>query len=273
MSIITLIKGDCIELLKEQKANSIDMIFADPPYNLSGENFLTTKNGKVAKCDKGDWDVINDINKFNESWLLECQRVLSSHGTIWITGTLHNHPSIGFLLKKLGFWILNDLIWFKRNAPPLLSRNRFVPSTELIWVASKSKKYFFNYDLAKKMNNGKQMRNLWEINAERHKTKHPTEKPESLLNRIIMIGSKENDLILDPFMGSGTTGVVAKKLNRRFLGYEISEEYFLIAQNRIGEIIPVVSPSYEIKKYSEFDNQLSLTYDKHRIKTRTYKKS
>ncbi len=271
MSIITLQKGDCVELLKELKANSIDLIFADPPYNLSGENFLTTKNGKVSKCDKGEWDIIKDIHLFNETWLKECKRVLSPHGTIWITGTLHNHPSIGVLLKKLGFWILNDLIWFKRNAPPLLSRNRFVPSTELIWVASKSKKYFFNYELAKKMNNGKQMRNLWEINAERHKTKHPTEKPESLLERIILIGSKENEIVLDPFMGSGTTGVVAKKFNRNFVGYEIDEEYFIIAQKRIGIIVPKSDPIYELKQCSESESQLELVYDKPKRKQKTKK--
>jgi len=132
-------------------------------------------------------------------------------------------------------WIINDVIWFKRNAPPLLSQNRLAPSTELIWVASKNKKYFFNYELGKKINNGKQLRNMWDIKAERHKTKHPTEKPESLLERIIMLGSNENDLVLDPFLGSGTTGVVSKKLNRNFIGIEIDEDYFKIAKDRIAE--------------------------------------
>ncbi len=164
-------------------------------------------------------------------------RILSDKGTIWISGTLHNHPSVGVTLKKLGFWIINDVVWYKRNATPLLSRNRLAPSTELIWVASKSKKYFFNYELAKQINGGKQMRNLWEINAERHKTAHPTEKPETLLERIISIASNENDVVLDPFLGSGTTGAVAKKLNRNFIGIEISKEYFEIAQNRICGVI------------------------------------
>jgi DNA modification methylase len=120
---------------------------------------------------------------------------------------LHNHPSIGVVLKKLNLWIINDIIWFKPNAPPLIQKNRFVPSTELIWVSGKSKQYYFNYEMAVRLNNGKQMRNLWEIPAERHKTPHPTEKPEKLLERIILIGSKEGDVILDPFMVSGTTGV------------------------------------------------------------------
>jgi len=147
---------------------------------------------------------------------------------------LHNHPSIGVILKQLNLWIINDIIWFKPNAPPLIQKNRFVPSTELIWVASKSKRYYFNYEMAVKLSNGKQMRNLWEIPAERHKTPHPTEKPEKLLERIILIGGKEEDTILDPFMGSGTTGVVAKRLNRNFIGIEIDEKYYDIAQKRIN---------------------------------------
>ena len=141
-------------------------------------------------------------------------------------------------MKKLNLWIINDVIWFKRNATPLLSKNRLAPSTELIWIASKTKKYFFDYDTAKMINGGKQMRNLWEINAQRHLTSHPTEKPEILLERIILLGSKEGDTILDPFTGSGTTGVVAKRLKRNFIGFEISPEYFEIADKRIkGEKI------------------------------------
>lgn len=131
-------------------------------------------------------------------------------------------------------WIINDVIWFKRNATPLLSKNRLAPSTELIWIASKTKKYYFDYETAKMINRGKQMRNLWEINAERHKTLHPTEKPETLLERIILLGSKQGDTILDPFTGSVTTGVVAKRLKRNFIGFEINPEYFEVANNRIN---------------------------------------
>ena len=232
---IKLYNDDCQNVLKTLPEKSIDLIFADPPYNLSGEGYLTTKNGKVAKLHKGDWDIIDDIHKFNEDWIKECVRVLSDNGTIWISGTLHNHPSVGVILKKLGLWVINDIIWFKPNATPLLATNRCAPSTELIWVASKTKKYFFNYDLAKQINGGKQMKNLWQINAERHKTKHPTEKPETLLNRIVLLGSNENDTVLDPFLGSGTTGVVAVQNNRKFIGIEISKEYFEIAEKRIIE--------------------------------------
>lgn len=233
MSDIKLFKGNALEILKQLEPKSVDLIFADPPYNLSGENYLTCRSGRIAKCNKGSWDQIENIHEFNKKWIKECVRVLKDEGTIWISGTLHNHPSIGVALKELNLWIINDIIWFKPNAPPLIQKNRFVPSTELIWVASKSKRYYFNYEMSVKLSNGKQMRNLWVIPAERHKTSHPTEKPEKLLERIILIGSKEGDIILDPFMGSGTTGVVAKRLNRNFIGIEIDENYFEIAQKRI----------------------------------------
>jgi len=140
---------------------------------------------------------------------------------------------VGFLLKKRGYWLINDIVWFKPNAPPQLQPNRLAPSTEIIWLASKTKKYYFDYGKAKELNEGKQMRNLWTITAKRHITKHPTEKPEELLERIILLGSKEGDTILDPFMGSGTTGAVAQKLGRRFIGVEIDGEYFNIAKERI----------------------------------------
>lgn len=234
MPDIKIVQGNAIQLLKEIEPKSADLIFADPPYNLSGKAHLTCKNGKVAVCDKGEWDQIDDIHKFNRDWIEGCIRVLKDDGTIWISGTLHNHPSIGITLKKLNLWIINDIIWYKPNASPLLQKNRFAPSTELIWIASKTKKYYFNYEIAKCLNNGKQMRNLWELSAERHKTIHPTEKPEKLLERIILIGSKEGDTVLDPFMGSGTTGVVAKQLKRNFIGFEIDSNYLEIAKNRIG---------------------------------------
>jgi len=234
MSKIKLYKGDVLEILFRLEDNSVNLIFADPPYNLSGENYLTCKSGRVAKCDKGSWDQIDDINEFNKKWIEQCVRVLKDDGTIWISGTLHNHPSVGMALKQLKLWIINDIIWFKPNATPLIQKNRFVPSTELIWLAAKSKKYCFNYEMAKKFGNGKQMRNLWELPATRHKTTHPTEKPERLLERIILIGSKEDDTVLDPFMGSGTTGVVAKRFNRNFIGIEIDDKYFEIARKRIN---------------------------------------
>jgi len=254
---IRLIKGDALESLKELESKSVGLIFADPPYNLSGEKYLTCKSGKIAPCDKGQWDHIDNIHEFNRRWIKECIRVLEDAGTIWISGTLHNHPSIGVILKELNLWIINDIIWFKPNAPPLIQKNRFVPSTELIWVASKSKKYLFNYEVAKMFSNGKQMRNLWEIPAEKHKTSHPTEKPEKLLERIILIGSKEGDTILDPFMGSGTTGVVAKRLGRNFIGIEIDSGYYGIAERRIKNANTEIS-LFKFAGEKRIDNKLRL---------------
>lgn len=233
MAQTKLVLGNCVDYLKTIEKESVDLIFADPPYNLSSDTSLTVRNGKPVTCDKGEWDKIDNIYEFNLEWIKACKEVLKPSGTLWISGTLHNHPSVGMALKESGYWIINDVIWFKPNATPLLSRNRFAPSTELIWVASKTKKYYFDYELAKKINGGKQMRNLWTISAKRHITSHPTEKPEELLNRIISLGSRKDDLILDPFMGSGTTGVVAKKLSRNFIGIEIAKEYFNIAKSRI----------------------------------------
>lgn len=234
--------------MKTLPAESVDLIFADPPYNLSGDTYLTVKSGKPVKLDKGEWDKIDDIHDFNLKWVSECKRILKPTGTIWISGTLHNHPSIGVILKHLEFWIVNDVIWHKPNASPLLSRNRLVPSTELIWIASKSKKYFFNYDLAKVINGGKQMKNLWVMSAKRHITSHPTEKPETLLERIIMLGSEEGHTVLDPFLGSGTTGVVAKRHNRDFIGFEIDKDYFNLANERIAGEKPINLVSHPDKK-------------------------
>ncbi|MFC1558261.1 DNA-methyltransferase [candidate division KSB1 bacterium] len=256
MCNIILKHGDCINLLKELPEKSVNLIFADPPYNLSGKNHLTVKSGKMVSCNKGEWDVIKDIHLFNELWVKECVRVLKDDGTIWISGTLHNHPSIGVLLKKLNLWIINDVIWYKKNGPPLLSKTRLAPSTELIWIASKSKKYFFDYETAKILNGGKQMRNLWEINTQRHKTKHPTEKPEPLMERIILLGSKEGDVVLDPFIGSGTTGVISKRLKRNFIGFEINKDYYDIAKNRIG--IEKENESVTYTEKIDKDEQLKL---------------
>ena len=245
MKNIELKLGDCNKILKKVKAKSIDMIFADPPYNLSGKTHLTVKSGRPVPGNKGDWDIIDDYEKFTAEWMAECIRVLKDNGTIWISGTLHSHPTVGVMLKKLGMWIVNDIVWFKPNATPLLQTTRLAPSIELIWLAAKSKKYYFDYPLAKEINGGKQMRNMWQIPAQRHKTKHPTEKPEILLERIIAIGSKKGDRILDPFMGSGTTGVIAKALGRKFLGIEKDKEYFIEAKKRITETKKIVK---QVKK-------------------------
>jgi len=234
-------QGDCIGWLRGLPAASAQMIYADPPYNLSGAGHQTLRSGRPVKCDKGEWDKIEDLESFNDSWIRACLRVLHPNGTIWISGTLHNHPSVGQALKRQGLWLINDIVWCKRNAPPLFTCNRFVPSTELIWLAAKSKAYYFDYAEAKRRNGGKQMRNYWEINAQRHVTPHPTEKPEILLERMVAIGSRPGDLVLDPFMGSGTTGVAAKRMGRRFAGCEINPEYFRIARDRLANVPNLVA--------------------------------
>jgi site-specific DNA-methyltransferase (adenine-specific) len=228
-----ILQGNCIEIMNGMEEETVDMIFADPPYNLSGALNMTVRSGKPVACHKGEWDIVEDLHQFNLKWLAACKRVLKPTGTLWVSGTLHNHPSIGMALKELGWWVINDVVWFKPNATPLLSRNRFVPSTELIWVASKTKKYYFDYALARKMNGGKQMRNMWIINAKRHVSSHPAEKPKELLERILKIGSKKDDVVLDPFVGSGTTGVVAKSIDRNFIGIEIDKAYVKISVDRI----------------------------------------
>ena len=227
---------DCIEGLRTLASGSARLIFADPPYNLSGAAHRTVQSGKRVVCDKGRWDQVEDAHAFNARWIEACLHALADDGTLWISGTLHNHPSVGMALKKLNCWIINDVIWFKKNAPPLLSANRLAPSTELIWVASKSKRYYFNYRLAKEINGGKQMRNLWEISAARHVTPHPAEKPVALLQRIINIASEPGDLVVDPFTGSGTTAVVAHALGRNFTGFELDQNYAAMARKRVADI-------------------------------------
>lgn len=228
--------ADCIEGLRTLAPGSARLIFADPPYNLSGASHRTAQSGRRVVCDKGRWDQVEDVHAFNARWIEACLRVLADDGTLWISGTLHNHPSVGMALKELNCWIVNDVIWFKNNAPPLLSANRLAPSTELIWVASKSKRYYFNYPLAKAINGGKQMRNLWAISAARHVTSHPTEKPVALLERIIKIASEPGDLVVDPFTGSGTTAVVAQAHGRRFTGFEIDQQYAAMAKKRVSDL-------------------------------------
>lgn len=241
----TLYKGNCLEVLASLPEASIDMVFADPPYNLSNGGF-TCKSGKVAPVHKGDWDVSRGIyqdHEFTKQWLSACQRVLKPNGTIWVSGTYHNIYSVGFALQKLGFKILNDIIWFKPNAAPNLSCRYFTASHEtLLWAGkSNATRHTFNYDEVRRHNGGKQMRTVWEIPtpAAREKTygKHPTQKPVELLRRIVMASSKPGDLILDPFSGSGTTGVAALQMNRRYIGIELDERYLELSRRRLEAVL------------------------------------
>jgi len=238
---LKLFNGDCLEILPKLPHNSIDIIFADPPYFLSNGG-ITCHAGKMVSVNKGEWDVsqgIEENHKFNLDWLRECQQVLTKNGVIWVSGTAHVIFSVGFAMQQLGFKILNDIIWFKPNASPNLSCRYFTHSTEtLIWAAkNQQSKHTFNYELMKQLSNGKQMRNLWEISPPQPKEKahgkHPTQKPLKLLERILLASTNEGDTVLDPFNGSGSTGVAALRLDRKYVGIEISEEYLDLTVSRL----------------------------------------
>lgn len=237
-----LVNGDSFEILKKIKPKSVNCIFADPPYFLSNDGF-TNSGGKQVSVNKGDWDrslTTAEKHKFNRNWIKKCKRVLTDDGTIWISGTLHNIYSIGMALEQEGFKILNNITWQKLNPPPNLARRTFTHSTEtVLWARKdiKNNKHFFNYNLMREFNDGKQMKDVWSgsLTPKREKTfgKHPTQKPLYLLERMILASTRENELILDPFMGSGTTAVACKKLNRNFIGIEKESEFVELAKNRI----------------------------------------
>ena len=240
---VRLYRGDALELLSRARSEMFDVIFADPPYFLSN-NGVTCKSGKMVSVNKGKWDKSEGIeadHAFNVNWLKECQRLLKPNGTIWVSGTSHNIYSVGYAMQVLGFKILNDIAWYKVNPPPNLACRRFTHATETILWAAKNEKsrYTFHYAKMKEDNGGKQMQSLWRIlpptTREKRYGKHPTQKPEALLERIILAASNEGDMILDPFCGSGTTGVAAVRHNRRFVGFEIDAEHLEVGQKRIND--------------------------------------
>lgn len=240
-----LFLGDCFEILKDIKPESIDMIFADPPYFLSNDG-ITCKGGKMVSVNKGEWDEGKDLktkHEFNKRWIRLCKKVLSPNGTIWISGTFHNIYSIGMALEEEGFKILNNITWQKTNPPPNLACRCFTHSTEtILWAKrnDKKSKQLFNYKLMKEMNGGKQMKDVWTGSltrpSEKREGKHPTQKPEYLLDKIILASTNEKDIVLDPFCGTGTTGVVASRHNRFFIGIDNVEEYIQISKKRLEKV-------------------------------------
>ena len=235
--------GDTFVLLP-QFDFKFDMIFADPPYFLSNGG-ISVQSGKIVCVNKGDWDKGMSqeyINKFNHSWISLCRDKLKDNGTIWVSGTYHNIFSVANSLTQLGFKILNVITWAKTNPPPNISCRYFTYSTEFIIWARKNEKvpHYYNYELMKHINDSKQMTDVWRLPAiaiwEKSCGKHPTQKPLSVLSRIIMASTKPNAWILDPFAGSSTTGIAANLLGRKFLGIEREESYAAISKARREEL-------------------------------------
>jgi site-specific DNA-methyltransferase (adenine-specific) len=248
-----LYHGNSIEILSSLPENSIDMIFADPPYMLSNGGF-TVHAGKQVSVNKGDWDKsrgFDDDYSFHRNWLEACHRVLKPEGTLWVSGTYHSIYQCGHAIQSIGFHILNDISWFKPNATPNLSCRFFTASHEtILWVRkSKKAKHTFNYEL---MKNGEwsedfikkpnsQMRSVWSVNPpkkeEKKHGKHPTQKPLSLLERIVLASTNKGDIVLDPFTGSSTTGVAAKKHGRKFLGIDTDKKYLELSKKRFTNMV------------------------------------
>ena len=247
-----LINGDCLEVLRKIPDESFDLIFADPPYNLQLRNELIRPDRTKVSAVNEKWDQFESFKKYDDftySWLSECRRILKKDGAIWVIGSYHNIFRVGTAIQNLGFWILNDVIWNKKNPMPNFRGTRFTNAHEtLIWASKSEKsKYTFNYQSLKCLNDDLQMRSNWDLpiccGAERLKKNgkkiHSTQKPESLLHRILLATSNKNDLVLDPFLGSGTTATVAKKLGRNYFGIEKEKYYFKAAEQRLKNTKPI----------------------------------
>ena len=247
-----IINGDSLEELKKIPRETFDLIFADPPYNLQLKSELTRPDRSKVSAVNDKWDQFENFKKYDDftyEWLSECKRILKKDGAIWVIGSYHNIFRVGTAIQNLGFWILNDVIWNKKNPMPNFRGTRFTNAHEtLIWASKSEKsKYTFNYQSLKCLNDDLQMRSNWDLpicnGSERLKKDgkkiHSTQKPEALLHRILLATSNKNDLILDPFLGSGTTATVAKKLGRNYFGIEKEKNYFKAAEQRIKATKPI----------------------------------
>ena len=257
----TLYYGDCLELLPLLK-EKVDVVFADPPYFLSNGG-ISVQSGKIVSVNKGEWDKgipVDEMHAFNMKWIGLCRDILTDNGTIWVSGTYHNIFSVANALTSLGFKILNVITWAKTNPPPNISCRYFTYSTEFIIWARKMAKvpHYYNYELMKHINGDKQMTDVWRLPAiapwEKTCGKHPTQKPLSLMSRIILASTKQGDKVLDPFCGSGTTGIAANLLERNFVGIEREWEYVEMSQRRRQEIDnPLIADNYRTRiKYFDF---------------------
>ncbi|MDE1159487.1 MAG: site-specific DNA-methyltransferase [Neorhizobium sp.] len=250
----SIIKGDCVAALEALPDKSVDAIFADPPYNLQLGGTLHRPDQSLVDAVDNDWDQFASFDvydAFTRAWLLACRRVLKPNGTIWVIGSYHNIFRVGSIMQDLNFWLLNDIVWRKTNPMPNFKGRRFQNAHEtMIWASrdAKAKSYTFNYDALKASNDDVQMRSDWlfpicsggeRLKGEDGKKVHPTQKPEALLARVIMASTKPGDIILDPFFGSGTTGAVAKRLGRNFVGIEREQDYIDAASARIEAVEPL----------------------------------
>jgi DNA modification methylase len=252
MNCDQILPGNCIEILAEQPENSVDLVFADPPYNLQLSQELWRPNRTHVEAVNDEWDKFasfEEYDQFTRYWLSGCRRVLKDTGTLWVIGTYHNIYRVGAILQNLGFWILNDIIFIKTNPMPNFRGVRFTNAHEtLIWAQKeKGAKYTFNHHAMKSLNDDLQMRSDWVFPIVKGKERikangikvHSTQKPEALLYRILLSSTNPGDIVLDPFFGSGTTGAVAKKLGRHFIGIERDKRYIEIAEKRIAAVEPL----------------------------------
>ena len=261
-----VIPGDCLEVLASLPEKSVDLIFADPPYNLQLHQELLRPNLTKVDAVTDHWDQFDDFaayDEFTRAWLTACRRVLKDTGTIWVIGSYHNIYRVGTILMDLGYWILNDIVWIKSNPMPNFRGVRFTNAHEtLLWAKRRNSKhatYTFNHHAMKAFNEGKQSRSDWYIalctGSERVTVNgskaHSTQKPEALLERVIVSSSNIGDLVLDPFLGSGTTAAVAKRLRRRWIGIEREEAYIEVARRRIDAVEPWTREQLELAGYVE----------------------
>ncbi len=245
-----ILQGDCVQILKTLPEKSVDLIFADPPYFMQTQGELLRTSGEKFSGVEDEWDKFESLQAYDafcKAWLGECRRVLKDSGSIWVIGSFQNIFRLGYIMQDLGFWILNDVIWSKPNPVPNFKGTRLCNAHEtLIWCSkSKGAKYTFNYKTMKHLNGDKQERSVWNIGicigSERlkgtdGKKVHSTQKPEMLLEKVILSSSKQGDVVLDPFFGTGTTGAVAKRFGRHFVGIEQDESYAKIAASRIRQV-------------------------------------
>ena len=245
----SILHGDSLELLKQIPDKSIDLVFADPPYNLQLKDTLYRPDQTTVEAVTNDWDKFDTYqayDNFSLLWLKESKRVLRDGGALWVIGSYHNILRLGTSIQNLGYWILNDIIWHKTNPMPNFRGTRFTNAHEtLLWCTTTRKaKYTFNYQNLKELNEGKQMRSDWHIpicagkerlRESNNQRSHPTQKPEALLYRILVSSTNKGDTVLDPFLGSGTTAVMAKKLQRNFIGFEQDKEYIKLAKKRLKQ--------------------------------------